>query len=195
VNFDEYARTAVNLVNARVETLDHLRRFYGAGSWQSGEVTERDVATLRRGAKRLREVFEHGSAGHDTEAVAALNTLLETHPVQPRISAHTVADWHMHVTGRGSSVAAEHMAGAVWGLAVWLCEYGSSRFGVCADERCGNVYLDTSSNSCRRFCSERCATRSHVAAHRARKRAAEGTPTVAIPSTVDAVDESAMATV
>ena len=36
--------------------------------------------------------------------------------------------------------------GAVWGLAVWLCEYGSARFGVCADERCGNVYLDTSSN-------------------------------------------------
>ena len=54
---------------------------------------------------------------------------------------------------------------------MWLCEYGSNRFGVCADERCGNVYLDTSSNCCRRFCSERCATRSHVAAHRARNRA------------------------
>jgi hypothetical protein len=59
---------------------------------------------------------------------------------------------------------------------VWLCEHGSSRFGICADERCGNVYLDTSSNCCRRFCSERCATRSHVAAHRARKRAAESDP-------------------
>ena len=68
------------------------------------------------------------------------------------------------------------MAGAVWGLAVWLCEYGSARFGVCADDRCGNVYLDTSSNCCRRFCSERCATRSHVAAHRARKRAAVEEP-------------------
>ncbi|HEV7899242.1 MAG TPA: CGNR zinc finger domain-containing protein, partial [Planosporangium sp.] len=43
-------------------------------------------------------------------------------------------------------------------------------------ERCGNVYLDSSSNCCRRFCSERCATRSHVAAHRARKRAAESEP-------------------
>ena len=69
-------------------------------------------------------------------------------------------------------VSAEYLAGAVWGLSVWLCEYGSARFGVCADERCGNVYLDTSSNNCRRFCSERCATRSHVAAHRARKKAA-----------------------
>jgi predicted RNA-binding Zn ribbon-like protein len=172
VNFDEYARTAVDLVNARVESLDDLRAFYGAGSWQAAEVCERDVVALRKGAKRLREIFQHGSSGRDAEAVEALNALLEAHPVQPRISAHKTDDWHMHVTSRGSSVSAEHMAGAVWGLAVWLCEFGSARFGVCADERCGNVYLDTSSNCCRRFCSERCATRSHVAAHRARKRAA-----------------------
>lgn len=197
MNFDEYARTAVDLVNAQVETVEQLRELYGADSWQSGEVNERDVATLRRGSKRLREVFEHGSAGRDGAAVEALNALLEAHPVQPRISAHKVDDWHMHVTGRGSSVSAEHMAGAVWGLAVWLCEYGSSRFGVCADERCGNVYLDTSSNSCRRFCSERCATRSHVAAHRARKRAAEAdlVPAPTSPSTVDSLASSEMARV
>jgi predicted RNA-binding Zn ribbon-like protein len=171
VNFDEYARTAVDLVNARLETLDQARAFFGAESWQADEVTERDVAVLRKGAKRLREIFEHGSAGRDVEAVTALNSLLEAHPVQPRISTHGSNEWHMHVTSRGASVSAEHMAGAVWGLAVWLCQSGSERFGVCADERCGNVYLDTSSNCCRRFCSERCATRSHVAAHRARKRA------------------------
>jgi predicted RNA-binding Zn ribbon-like protein len=185
VNFDEYARTAVDLVNAQVDTLDELRTFFGSDSWQAQEATDRDVATLRRGAKRLREVFEHGSAGRDGEAVTALNALLEAHPVQPRISGHEVEDWHMHVTGRGSSVSAEHMAGAVWGLAVWLCEYGSSRFGVCADDRCGNVYLDTSSNCCRRFCSERCATRSHVAAHRARKRAAS---TPSEPDLADSTD-------
>ena len=108
--------------------------------------------------------------------------------MQPRISGHDSSDWHMHVTSRGASVSAEYLAGAVWGLSVWLCEYGSARFGVCADERCGNVYLDTSSNCCRRFCSERCATRSHVAAHRARKRAAIGeqAPVATQPTAVDA---------
>jgi len=188
VNFDEYARTAVDLVNAQVDTLDELRTFLGSDSWQAQEATDRDVATLRRGAKRLREVFEHGSAGRDGEAVTALNALLEAHPVQPRISGHEVEEWHMHVTGRGSSVSAEHMAGAVWGLAVWLCEYGSARFGVCADDRCGNVYLDTSSNCCRRFCSERCATRSHVAAHRARKRAASTSPEPEPPAAIRTTD-------
>ncbi len=171
MKFDEYAQTAVNLVNARVETLEQVRAFFGAGSWQAEEATDKDVAVLRKGAKRLRDVFEFGTTGRDAEAVEALNLLLEAHPIQPRISGHEASDWHMHVTSRGSSVGAEHMAGAAWGLAVWLCEFGSNRFGVCADERCGNVYLDTSSNCCRRFCSERCATRSHVAAHRARKKA------------------------
>jgi predicted RNA-binding Zn ribbon-like protein len=172
VNFDAYARTAVDLVNAPLDGLDDLRAaFSDENAWMRAEVTERDVAVFRRAQKRLREVFELGSAGRDAEAVTELNALLEAHPVQPRISGHDASDWHMHVTSRGASASAEYLAGAVWGLAVWLCEYGSERFGVCADERCGNVYLDTSSNNCRRFCSERCATRSHVAAHRARKRA------------------------
>jgi predicted RNA-binding Zn ribbon-like protein len=187
VNFDEYARTAVDLVNAQVETLDQARAFFGADSWQAAEVTERDVVALRRGAKRLREVFESGSAGRDQEAVNALNALLEAYPVQPRISGHEIDDWHMHVTSRGSSVSAEQMAGAAWGLAVWLCEFGSARFGVCADDRCADVYLDTSSNNCRRFCSERCATRSHVAAHRARKRATIEEPVTAEPVVAESV--------
>jgi hypothetical protein len=174
VDFDAYARTAVHLVNAPLFDLGDLRALLEPeGAWMRDEVTDRDVALFRRAQKRLRDVFELGTSGRDSDAVAELNALLEAFPVQPRISGHDASDWHMHVTSRGSSVSAEYLAGAVWGLSVWLCSYGSARFGVCADERCGNVYLDTSSNNCRRFCSERCATRSHVAAHRARKRAAD----------------------
>jgi predicted RNA-binding Zn ribbon-like protein len=173
VNFDAYAHRAVDLVNAPMDDLDDLKSLFTAEVWMFEEASDRDLAVFRRAQKRLREIFELGTGHRDTEAVNALNALLEAHPVQPRISGHDAADWHMHVTSRGASVSAEYLAGAVWGLAVWLCEFGSARFGVCADERCGNVYLDTSSNCCRRFCSERCATRSHVAAHRARKRAAE----------------------
>lgn len=172
MNFDAYARTAVDLVNARLDGLDALRAiFTDDHAWMRDDVVERDLVAFRRAQKRLRDVFQHGTAGNDAEAVAELNALLEMFPVQPRISGHDTSDWHMHVTSRGASVSIEYLAGAVWGLSVWLCEYGSARFGICADDRCGNVYLDTSSNNCRRFCSERCATRSHVAAHRARKRA------------------------
>jgi predicted RNA-binding Zn ribbon-like protein len=177
VDFDAYAMSAVDIVNTPLTNQQDLATlFTGERAWMAEEATERDVTVLKRARNRLREIFEHGSAGRDAEAVAELNALLEAFPMQPRISGHDKHDWHMHVTGRNASVSAEFLAGAVWGLAVWLCTYGSARFGVCADERCGNVYLDTSSNCCRRFCSERCATRSHVAAHRARKRAADLEP-------------------
>jgi predicted RNA-binding Zn ribbon-like protein len=179
VNFDAYAHRAADLVNASLDDVADLGSLAGAESWMVAEATDRDLATLRRAQKKLREVFEHGSANRDAEAVEALNALLAAHPVQPRISGHEKGDWHMHVTGRGAQVSAEYLAGAVWGLSVWLCEYGSARFGVCADARCRKVYLDTSSNCCRRFCSERCATRSHVAAHRARKRAGATEPALA----------------
>ncbi|GAA0817625.1 CGNR zinc finger domain-containing protein [Spirilliplanes yamanashiensis] len=181
MDFDAYARTAVDLVNAGLDDLDALRGLFadGENDWMRDEVAERDVTVFRRAQRRLRQVFEAGTSGRDNEAVAELNALLSAFPVQPRISGHDAADWHMHVTSRGASVSSEYLAGAVWGLSVWLCEYGSARFGICADERCRNVYLDTSSNNCRRFCSERCATRSHVAAHRARKRAQSGSLTPA----------------
>ena len=173
MNFDAYAHRAVDLVNTPLADRADLGTLFGeADGWMSVEATDRDLVVLRRAQKKLAEVFALGSASRDAEAVEAINLLLESYPIQPRISGHDSSDWHMHVTGRGSSISAEYVAGAVWGLAVWLCENGSDRFGVCADERCGNVYLDTSSNCCRRFCSERCATRSHVAAHRARKKAA-----------------------
>jgi predicted RNA-binding Zn ribbon-like protein len=172
VDFDAYAKTAVDLVNAPLEDLAQLKAVLPGPDWMCEDATERDLQIFRRAQRRLREVFELGAGGRELDAVNELNALLEAHPVQPRISGHQSGNWHIHVTSRGATISAEFLAGAIWGLSVWLCEYGSARFGVCADERCGNVYLDTSSNNCRRFCSERCATRSHVAAHRARKKAA-----------------------
>ncbi|WP_203660848.1 CGNR zinc finger domain-containing protein [Actinocatenispora rupis] len=172
MDFDAYAQTAVNLANLPPTAPVDPEIVFGEDSHAAAEVTEKDLGTLRRAGKKLRHVFELGAAGADGDAVEQLNALLVAYPVQPRISGHDASDWHMHATSRGAGVAAEYVAAAVWGLSVWLCAHGSDRFGVCADEHCGNVYLDTSSNNCRRFCSERCATRSHVAAHRARKRAA-----------------------
>ena len=108
VNFDAYARTAVDLVNAPLDSLDDLRAVFSADNvWMRDEVSERDVSVFRRARKRLRDVFQLGSVGRDTEAVTELNVLLEAYPVQPRISGHDASDWHMHVTSRGASASAE----------------------------------------------------------------------------------------
>lgn len=182
VEFDAYALTAVDIINARLTTQHELAALLGRYTRHPNHVTERDLVVFQRAKRRLRAVFEHGTAGRGVDAVTELNALLVAFPVRPRIAPHDAKTWRMQIVGRSSSVSSQVLAGAIWGLAVWLCRHGSSRFGVCADVRCGNVYLDTSSNCCRRFCSERCATRSHVAAHRARKRAML-VPDRSLPST------------
>jgi hypothetical protein len=171
VEFDAYALTAVDIINARLTTRLDLVALLGRHTRYPSHITDRDLVVFQRAKRRLRAVFEHGTAGRGVEAVEELNALLVAFPIRPRIAPQDAKTWRMQIVGRASSVSSQVLAGAIWGLAVWLCRHGSSRFGVCADARCGNVYLDTSSNCCRRFCSERCATRSHVAAHRARKRA------------------------
>ena len=49
-----------------------------------------------------------------------------------------------------------------------FCE--PERIGVCSAEGCDNVYVDTSRNASRRYCSNTCASRSTVAAYRARQK-------------------------
>jgi predicted RNA-binding Zn ribbon-like protein len=60
------------------------------------------------------------------------------------------------------------------GLAMALLDLGADRFGSCVDPRCRGVFIDTSRNRSRRYCSDRCASRANVAAHRERQRSVAG---------------------
>jgi predicted RNA-binding Zn ribbon-like protein len=168
VDFASYAQRAVALVNHDVADADGVRDLVGH-EWAS-QVRADDVPVLRKVRHGLAEVVDLAATGRDAEAVHRLNDLLAAHPVQPRISGHDASDWHLHVRGAAAALADEYAAGAIWGLAVGLCTWGSHRFGRCADAACGNAFLDTSTNRSRRYCSQRCATRAHVAAHRARAK-------------------------
>lgn len=50
-----------------------------------------------------------------------------------------------------------------------LQSYGLERLHFCAADPCRDVFVDTSRNRTRRFCSDRCANRYNVAAFRERK--------------------------
>jgi predicted RNA-binding Zn ribbon-like protein len=58
------------------------------------------------------------------------------------------------------------------GLATLVCDLGATRLGVCHASPCTHVFVDTSPNQSRRYCSDRCSSRANVAAYRARQRAA-----------------------
>ncbi len=172
MDFVRYAERAADLVNAEIEDADALRRFLGERTWLHGKVVERDATALRRFQKELRPVFEASSARDEMQVVALLNALLAKHPVTPYIAGHEPGKWHMHVADQTSSVAELLVAESLMGLSTLVCDLGGTRLGVCDASPCTAVFVDTSPNQSRRYCSDRCSSRANVAAYRARQKAA-----------------------
>ncbi len=173
-----YAELAVRLVNTasysednvdRLATMDGLHDLVADQEHLSGGATRRDLEALRGLRTEFRKVFAACAAGDGDEAAARLNSLLIRHPAHPQLSGHDGQHWHVHFTGSGT-VADKYAAGAAMGLAIRLTELGPERFGVCQAPPCLGVFIDTSTNRSRRYCSERCLSRANVTAFRARQR-------------------------
>jgi predicted RNA-binding Zn ribbon-like protein len=183
VNFDGYALDAVLLVGTTPDahhtddplaSLEGLRAFLAARPWLMDRARESDLAPLRRLRARLRAVFEAAAAGEQPDMVARLNELLARHRLSPSISGHDASDWHLHVAAGDGPLADDYAAGSAMGLTMAFLDLGPERFGSCVAEGCSGVFLDTSRNRSRRYCSDRCATRENVAALRSRRRGAAG---------------------
>lgn len=171
MDFVRYAERSADLVNADLEDADALVRFLGERTWLHDKVVERDAAALRRFQRELRPVFEASNERDEKQVVELLNSLLAKHPVTPYIAGHEPGKWHMHVADRTSSVAELLVAESLMGLSTLVCDLGATRLGVCDASPCTNVFVDTSPNQSRRYCSDRCSSRANVAAYRARQRA------------------------
>lgn len=143
-----------------------------AAAWMAQHInwdrplTAADVALLQAARDRFRRVFTDAEA----DAVQALNDLLEDYPIHPRISGHDGMDWHVHLAEDDRPVGEHVVAMLAFGLAHVLVEEGFERRGVCDSSDCDDVYLDTSRNRSRRYCSATCSNRENVAAFRARQR-------------------------
>jgi predicted RNA-binding Zn ribbon-like protein len=181
VDFDDYAALAVDLVSSEPDerhpadplaSITGLREYLDTWPWMVGRARDADLAPLVALRSDLRRVFDAAGEGRSADMVEVLNDLLARHRPRPSISGHDDSDWHLHITPVDIAVADEYAAGAVMGLTMAFLDLGPDRFGTCADERCGGVFLDTSRNRSRRYCSERCATRANVAALRSRRRSA-----------------------
>lgn len=182
MDFDSYASFGVDLVSCEPDeidgadplgSLDGLKGFLSTRPWMAQRAEAGDVAALIRLRKELRGVFESANARRSADMTERLNRLLQRHRPQPSISGHDDSDWHLHIADDRGPVATEFATGAVMGLAMAFLDLGPERFGSCADPRCRGVFLDTSRNRSRRYCSDRCATRANVAAHRERQRSAD----------------------
>jgi predicted RNA-binding Zn ribbon-like protein len=177
MDFVRYAERSAGLVKAELADVAALVGFLDERAWLHDLVVDRDVTALRRFQRDLRPVFEASSRGEEQAVVDQLNELLARHPITPYIAGHGPGqgggpDWHMHVADRQSSVADLLIAESLMGLSTLVCDLGATRLGVCDASPCTCVFVDTSPNRSRRYCSDRCSSRANVAAYRARQKAA-----------------------
>jgi predicted RNA-binding Zn ribbon-like protein len=180
VEFDHYtaegARLAADLVNSlgTPSGTDHipdtaaLEAFLRAHGVDSPDgVSARDLDEVRALRAKMRAVFE----AHDEDnTVRQVNDLLAEATATPQVTRHNGEPWHMHYWSASGSIADRLAAITAMGIAAVMCEFGRERFGICAASECGDVFVDTSKNRSRRYCNDLCATRTNVAAHRARRK-------------------------
>jgi predicted RNA-binding Zn ribbon-like protein len=167
-----YLDVALRLANADLAEVDGLREALHEEPWWAERVHEADLRALRPVADRLRRVLSAAVAADRSSVQQETNALLAAHPLRPQLSSGhgEKENWHVHVADPGQPPATEVAAASSWGIAQGIVHYGLERWGRCAAEDCGNFFLDTSTNRAKRFCSQRCANRVHVAAFRSRKR-------------------------
>jgi predicted RNA-binding Zn ribbon-like protein len=129
------------------------------------EISDGDMAGLRRAARKLREIF---TAREVTEAAERINALLEEHAHPPRLTTHGgQAGWHVHVDSRDDAPWDEwFLTSSCLALAVLLAERQAPPAGICASPSCGRPFVNVGRGSQRRYCSAACGTRERVAAHR-----------------------------
>jgi predicted RNA-binding Zn ribbon-like protein len=104
----------------------------------------------------------------DADFIAALAALLDRQDCRPQLTMHDGVAPHLHYARDGAPLPTWIAAMAVSGLALYVCRYGRSRLRRCAAVGCGRWHADESKNSSRRYCSPACASRTTVAAYRAR---------------------------
>jgi predicted RNA-binding Zn ribbon-like protein len=169
MHFNHYGGTgafvAAALANATDFSVAALDRLLAEHEMTSRVADDRQAAALAKWADRVRPVFGEED---ETTQIALVNELLGEATTSVRVSRHDGYGPHLHyITGTEDPVA-RIKAAVAGGLAVAVCGAGGQRLGRCAREGCSTVYVDTSRNGRRRFCSLACANRVNVAAHRAR---------------------------
>ena len=171
MDYVRYAEAAAALVNAPLDEPEDLEDLLAGRQRLVEQVTPKDLGAVRRLRSELRCVFEASAAKDEQGVVDRLNALMAKHPVSPFIASHDAKSWHLHVTDEASCVSRVLAGEALMGLAFLVCDLGPTRLGLCQASPCSCVFVDTSPNRSRRYCSDRCSSRANVAAYRARQKA------------------------
>jgi predicted RNA-binding Zn ribbon-like protein len=176
MDYDTYesgaVELAIGLANADLEPdgavvnflTSHVEWFSPGTSF---ELSDRDTSKAVETAELVRAV---AVAQSQAEVIDRLNELLSRARPRPYATDHD-GELHLHFARPDASALEQLTTTVAMGLSQVVVQHGWQRLGVCSAEGCANVYVDTSRNASRRYCSNTCASRSTVAAYRARQKA------------------------
>lgn len=138
------------------------------------DVMPRDLAGLRELARLLRPMFDQVDRADDC-AAAAVNRVLHRYAGQPTLVHLPERGWTLRFVATGSADPSALVGARVSaGLAAVFESGKGDRLRVCAAARCDRVFVDLTRRRHQRFCGQRCAGRSRIAARRARAGTHDG---------------------
>jgi len=176
MNYDTYGSSAVELAiglaNAQLNDPSEVVTFLTAhAEWfspgTSFDLTDRESGRVMEIAGMVRAV---AVARSQADVLARLNDLLAVARPRPYATDHD-GELHLHYARPDASALEQLTTTVAMGISQVVIQHGWQRLGVCSAEGCDDVYVDTSRNASRRYCSNTCASRSTVAAYRARQKA------------------------
>lgn len=148
---------------------DDLQRFLLQHGLEPREkVTQADLDQVRGLREELRDCW---NAPTVAEAIAKLNPLLNQAAVKVQVESDSSEKLQVQFVVPPELALVQQLAveGAL-GIIGIMQEHGHERLRACIASPCQDVFVDTSRNKSRRFCSERCANRYNIAAFRERQK-------------------------
>ena len=154
------------------DDLDIRRVLVGAGYSRAADASKASIERYERRFGDLVPLIVELPGMTTDVAVARVNEELTELSIAPQIVDHDGMGPHIHWTPPTARFDEQTIADQLMALAYELCENGTIRLGRCAATGCGDLFYDGTRNRSRRFCADpKCASRTHTADHRARKRA------------------------
>jgi hypothetical protein len=172
--FRETGILAIDLVNTldpslaepeRLPDAEALRRFLGEHGIDT-PVTRHDLNRCRALRGRLLQVLTAPTAA---DLVARLNAIIAEVTTGAEVVARAEDGWALGLTPRPRLRLDERLtAAAVDELVNLVTTVGPERVRACSAAPCREIFVDTSRNGRRLYCSRRCANRLNATRHRHR---------------------------
>lgn len=166
---------AIDLVNTldpylaepeRLPDAEALRRFLGEHRVDA-PVKRNDLQRCKALRGRLSHVLTAPSAA---DLVTRLNAIIAEVAPGAEVVARADRGWALALTPRARSRLDERLAAiAVGELVDLVSTVGPERMKSCDAAPCREIFVDTSRNARRRYCSRRCANRLNATRHRNRQ--------------------------